>query len=82
MNKANKIYLERVRKNDWVDRSPESRIEFNPVSLDELVKRMEIVAKVMKTASEVLSKNQPKANFPKGGVEFINPKERHWTENL
>tara|TARA_A100000171_G_C2060522_1_gene109728 strand:+ start:231 stop:482 length:252 start_codon:yes stop_codon:yes gene_type:complete len=82
MIKANKIYLERVRKNDWVDRSPESRIKLRPMTIEQAAKQIQLSFIGMRKAAEVLSRYQPKPNFPKGGIEFINPIKEHFTQQL
>lgn len=82
MNKANKIYLERLRKNDFVDRSPESKVKLRPMTMEQAAKQIQLSLMGMRKCVEILSTYHPKPNFTKGGVEFINPDKKHWTERL
>lgn len=71
MNKANKIYIERLRKDDFVDRSPETNIVFEPMTLQEFANILQNATDKMKNVAGIIIEKQ-KPNFPKEGAEFMS----------
>lgn len=76
--KANKIYLERLRKDDFVDRSPTNRTFLNYIPKNTTIKPTEI-SKLLRERFEIMEHNcravvieKPQPKLPKGGVEFVS----------
>lgn len=76
--KANKIYLERLRKNDFVNRLEEPFL-IKGMTVEEYGEHLQ------KTTREIaknysVPKNGNLHNMTWDGIDLINPKEKHWTE--
>lgn len=78
--KANKIYLERLRKNDFVDRLEEPFL-IKGMTVEEYGEHLKKITKDLSKIFYKLQKANP-YNMTWDGIDFINPKEKHWTEGL